>query len=332
MVTNGEVGPVKLVIFAVVVAVSAGACAQTAARSTPQQSPAPPAAQTQKPAAPEAPAAAATAKPAAPKALIAKSSDGTSIAYEVAGTGPALVLLHGNGQTRAAWQTQGYSDRLRKQFTVIAVDLRGSGDSGRPMTPDAYAIDRLVADVLAVADAAGAKRFHIWGHGHGATIARYLAARAPERVSAAVLVSATMGPAVTGVFKTAVTALRDKWRPFIDAQAAGTLDVKTMTPSDKTAWDSGIAVSALSLGALLDFPPVEPSDIKVPTLWIVGADDIEGVENVKQYEGKLKGTPVVVKTLSSVSYSDSFIKIEPVMAEVEPFLAKAAAAQTSRDE
>jgi pimeloyl-ACP methyl ester carboxylesterase len=240
--------------------------------------------------------------------------------------------LHGSGQTRQAWQTQGYSDRLRKQFTVIAVDLRGSGDSGRPMSAEAYAIDRVLADLIAVADAAGAKRFHVWGHGHGATIARYLAARSPDRVSAAVIVSASMGPAVSGVFKTAVTAMRDKWRPIIDAQAAGKLDTKTLTASDKTAWDTGIASSVLSLGALLDYPPVEPSDIKVPTLWIVGADDVEGAENVKQYEGKLKGTPVTVKTLNSVSYSDSFIKIDPVMAEVEPFLAKVSAAQTTSQE
>jgi hypothetical protein len=46
------------------------------------------------------------------------------------------------------------------------------------------------------------------------------------------------------------------------------------------------------------------------------------MDNVKQYEGKLAGTKVTLKVLQSVNYSDSFIKMEQVMSEVEPFLAK----------
>ena len=44
------------------------------------------------------------------------------------------MLLHGGGQTRHSWNELGYVDRLSKKFTVIRVDLRGSGDSGRPDT------------------------------------------------------------------------------------------------------------------------------------------------------------------------------------------------------
>jgi pimeloyl-ACP methyl ester carboxylesterase len=162
----------------------------------------------------------------------------------------------------------------------------------------------------------------VYGFGHGGTLARYLAARS-DRVTTAVFVGMTMGPAATGVFKTAIEAMRAKWQPVIAAQESGTLDVKTMSASDRSAWEAGIATNVLMLTALLDYPPLDPGDIKVPTLWAVGADD-SAIENLKEFEPKLKGTQVTARVLSSVNYSDSFIKMEQVLDEIEPFLAKAA--------
>jgi dipeptidyl aminopeptidase/acylaminoacyl peptidase len=78
----------------------------------------------------------ASAKPRAarPAPLFAISVDGTRIAYQIQGSGPPLVLIHGGGQTRRSWNERGYVDRLSKSFRVIALDLRGSGDSDRPAT------------------------------------------------------------------------------------------------------------------------------------------------------------------------------------------------------
>jgi pimeloyl-ACP methyl ester carboxylesterase len=215
-------------------------------------------------------------------------------------------------------------DRLAKKFTVIRPDLRGSGDSGRPDAAAAYALDAVLADILAVADAAGAKRFHLWGFGHGASIGRYLAVRS-DRVISAVLVGADMGETISGPVKEAVVAMRTKWQPLLDAQKAGTFDIKKLSIGDRDAWEHGVALSAVQLGALADYPPVQPADFKVPTLWLIGAADASGMENVKQFEGKLTGTKVTFKQLSGLSYSDSFARIEPVLAEVEPFLASTAA-------
>jgi pimeloyl-ACP methyl ester carboxylesterase len=238
----------------------------------------------------------------------------------VTGSGPAILLVHGGGQTRRSWNQLGYVDRLSKRFTVVTLDMRGIGESDKPLTAAAYALDQLLADLLTVADAAKAPRFHLFGFGQGATVGRYLAARS-DRVISAVLVGTTMGPAVSGVFKDAITGMRAKWQPAIDAQAAGTLDSIKLSPSDRAAWDGGMAVTVLSLGAMLDYPALEPGDVKAPALWAVGADD-SAMENVKAYEGKLKGTMVTLKVLSSVNYSDSFVKMDQVMAEVEPFLTK----------
>jgi pimeloyl-ACP methyl ester carboxylesterase len=261
-----------------------------------------------------------TGKPAPPaKVPMATSKDGTKIAYEVTGTGPALVLVPGGGQTRASWKERGYVDRLSKSFTVITPDLRGTGDSDKPVKPGAYALELMLDDLLAVADAAKAPRFHLWGFGHGAAIGRYLAARS-DRVISAVLSGAPMGPPVEGMVREAIQGMRAKWMPIVEAQAAGTLDKSKLSPGDIVALEGGVTVSTLMLGALVEYPPLEPAEIKAPTLWVIGSADASAMENVKAYEPKLKGTAVTLKLLDGLSYSDSFSRIEPALAAVEPFL------------
>jgi pimeloyl-ACP methyl ester carboxylesterase len=258
--------------------------------------------------------------PAAPKPLVAVSPDGTKIVYEVTGTGPALMLVHGGGQTRRSWNDMGYVDRLKDKFTVITLDRRGHGDSDKPPKAAAYALDNVLAVLLAVADAAKVQRFSVWGFGHGATVARYLAARS-DRVAAAVLVSADMGAPVSGIVKDAIVGMRTRWQPLVEAQQAGTLDLTTLSPGDKAAWERGIGTASVALGALVEYPPLEPAEIKAPTLWVVGASDTDAMANAKAYEGKLAGTSVKLVTVSGLTYSDSFSKIDPVLEKVEPFLA-----------
>lgn len=315
---------------------SAPAATTAPAPATPAATPAPgtqkpaatPAPGTQKPAAAGATPAAATAKPV-PRRTIA-SRDGTKIVYDVEGSGPALLLVHGGGQTGRSWAERGYVEKLKDKFTVITMDLRGSGESGRPAVPDAYLLDRHLEDLAAVADAAKAPRFHLWGFGHGATIGRYLAARS-DRVISAVLVSASFGTPLEPMVKDAVTGMRAKWLPLVQQQMAGTLKLDALSNSDRTAWDAGVAVSALALGAMIDYPPLEPAEIKAPTLWLIGAADTSAMENVKGYEGKLAGTKVTLKLLNGASYADSFGKSELSLAEAVPFLSGGATKPVSPD-
>jgi pimeloyl-ACP methyl ester carboxylesterase len=313
----------RLKTVSIILALTASACATSRPSGSPQTPSAPSAA----PAAAGAAAAAGTPAPAATTRRTATAKDGTRLVYDMTGTGPFLVMLHGGGQSARSWADRDYVTRLKDRFTLVTPDARGSGESGKPATLEAYALDTLIADVLTVADAAGAKQFHLWGFGHGATIGRYLAARS-DRVLSAVLVASEFGPALSGTVKEAVTGMRAKWQPLVDQQKAGTLKVDALPLSDRTAWDNGIAVSAMSLGAMLDYPPLEPAEIKVPTLWLVGAADTSGMENVKAYEGKLAGTKVTFKALSGASYTDSFGKSEVPLADALPFLTAQAGAAT----
>ena len=60
------------------------------------------------------------------------SPDGTRIAYDVQGNGPALLLLPGLAERRRIWQELGYVDRLCNHFQVITMDRRGMGESDLP--------------------------------------------------------------------------------------------------------------------------------------------------------------------------------------------------------
>jgi pimeloyl-ACP methyl ester carboxylesterase len=100
----------------------------------------------------------------------AKSADGTVIAYDRTGDGPALIVSVGAFCTR---QTFVAPDALRQRFTVVTYDRRGRGDSGdtQPFTPE-----REYEDLAAVAAAAGPEPPFLFGHSSGAAIALRAAA------------------------------------------------------------------------------------------------------------------------------------------------------------
>jgi pimeloyl-ACP methyl ester carboxylesterase len=253
------------------------------------------------------------------------SKDGTRIAYEVTGAGPAVMLLHGAGQTRQEWQRTDYIKRLAPNFTVISIDLRGSGESDKPATPEAYAIDRVVEDLLAVADAAGAERFHLWGYAYGAVVGRYLANRS-DRVRSMAYIAMPFGPAASGIYKDAITGFRARWQPIIAAHEAGTLNRSTISPGDYEALTKGgVKLAVAWQGALLDYPPVEPAEMKVPTLWLVATGDTDAMASVKAYDGKLEGTKVTLATIDGPSHSETLQRIDLTFDKLVDFTKKAEA-------
>ena len=118
---------------------------------------------------------------------VALTDDGVSIAYRVHGCGPRnLVFLHG-------WAGSGsYFDGTIEHLDLTAVraislDMRGHGESDKPDTE--LTLDRLAADVFAVADDAQAHRFVAVGFSMGGKLAQYLPLVDPSRVEGVVLVA-----------------------------------------------------------------------------------------------------------------------------------------------
>lgn len=100
-----------------------------------------------------------------------------------AGSGPPLLLLHGNPQTHTMWHL--IAPRLAEDFTVVAPDLRGYGESSKPdggADHATYSKRRMARDQVEVMQALGFERFFVAGHDRGGRCGYRLALDHPERV------------------------------------------------------------------------------------------------------------------------------------------------------
>src|SRR3990172_6823548 len=121
-----------------------------------------------------------------PRIQCAKTSDGVSIAYSVAGGGPPLVYLVGPPFTHVQqmWRIPSYiwwNERLAATRKLVLLDCRGSGLSERDVA--AFSLDDLWLDVDAVADRLGLDPFALIGAQAGGLIAIRYALTRPKRVS-----------------------------------------------------------------------------------------------------------------------------------------------------
>jgi pimeloyl-ACP methyl ester carboxylesterase len=105
------------------------------------------------------------------------SKDGTRIAYDQSGQGPALILTTGAAATRA--DAARVASALAPYFTVITYDRRGRGDSGDTQP---YAVDREVEDIAALAEAAGGAAF-LFGHSSGGILGLDAARLLPGKIT-----------------------------------------------------------------------------------------------------------------------------------------------------
>lgn len=107
------------------------------------------------------------------------------LAFDVRTAGPpdgeAVVLLHGFPQTSYEWRHQ-IRALAGAGFRAVAPDQRGYSPGARPPDVADYRLSLLVQDVVALADAAGADRFHVVGHDWGGWVAWAVAVLAPDRV------------------------------------------------------------------------------------------------------------------------------------------------------
>lgn len=132
--------------------------------------------------------------------------DGTVMRTVTGGAGPVVLLIHGYPETLMAWHR--LAPVLARDYTVVAADLPGYGESRLgPASRSLTAPSRLAfaADLLAMMDRLGHRRFALVGHDRGARAAFHMALAAPGRVAA--LASLTVVPTL------------DVW-PQIDARFA----------------------------------------------------------------------------------------------------------------
>ena len=145
-------------------------------------------------------------------------------AFRIAGSGPALLLIHGVGDNSTTWNA--VHSKLAQRFTVIAPDLLGHGESDKPRADYSLAsFANGMRDLLAVL---GIDRVTLVGHSLGGGVAAQFAYQYPHMVERIVLVSCG------GVTKDVTPALRLAAMP-IGAEALAALRLPGAVPALKVA-------------------------------------------------------------------------------------------------
>jgi haloacetate dehalogenase len=109
--------------------------------------------------------------------------DDIAIHCRIGGEGPPLLLLHGCPQTHLMWHR--LAPALSREFTIVASDLRGYGDSGKPQgLPDHenYSFRRMATDQIELMTRLGFNKFSAVGHDRGARVLHRMALDFPDRL------------------------------------------------------------------------------------------------------------------------------------------------------
>ncbi|HWV39744.1 MAG TPA: alpha/beta fold hydrolase [Vulgatibacter sp.] len=210
--------------------------------------------------------------------------EGRRLRYEdTGGEGPAVLLLHGFPLSSAMWEPQ--LEALGDRFRLIAPDQPGFGGSNSPADPEAWRIGDYGDTACALLDALGIDRAVVVGHSMGGYVAFSMLRRHADRIRALVLLDTRPGADSRETF-----AAREEQQEEVRTQGIAALKPRLLQKllAPKTLGDTALERSVLSL---MDHPVAgyvaaleamkrrpdstpELSHIRVPTLVVVGAEDV----------------------------------------------------------
>lgn len=246
-----------------------------------------------------------------------ESTDHIRLAYDRCGSGPGLLLLHGMPQGRQQWHEPGYVEQLRPYFTVVTLDLRAHGESDGPEHPSAYSLEQFIADVHQVAHHCHLDRFSLWGFSFGGTLALHMAARSP-RVQRAVIAGSHFGQALTE--ETLAPAIAQA-EVVARAKAEGRLDALGLSPASRALAERlNIPAQLACLRSLPTWPPVEPQEIRCPTLIYVGSADEPIASTLEQQRAEIEAAGISLQTFANLTHQQALSAIETVLPPVLAFL------------
>ena len=237
--------------------------------------------------------------------------------------GRPLLLVHGFGGAKEDF-LEHVPALAEAGWHTVAPDLRGHGTSDAPVEEEAYALEVLASDLLALADALGWDRFALLGHSMGGMAAQLATLAAPERIRALVLMDTSHGPvevdrslalasieivrsggmpalaeAIAALpggspFSTPEGQQARKSRPSplggddIEASWAAFADAKLLASSP--------AMYTAMVPAMLDQPDRLHAleRLQVPTLVVVGEHDASFLQACRRLAGTIPGARLVV--------------------------------------
>jgi 3-oxoadipate enol-lactonase len=227
--------------------------------------------------------------------------DGCELHYEITGRGEPVVLLHGLGSCSLDWEHQ--MPALKERYTVIALDVRGHGQSGKPRGP--YSMSLFARDVAQVLQKLALGPAHVIGISMGGMIAFQLAVDAPRLVRTLTVINSA--PAVVPkTFSQWLTLRIRLWLPRLfglrwlakriaavnfprpEQEADRNLLAERLGSNDPAAYRA--ATKAIIGWSVAD----RIGDIRCPTLVVTGDHDYTPVSLKEAYAARMSGARVSV--------------------------------------
>lgn len=246
---------------------------------------------------------------------------GLQIGYDLVGQGNVVVWLHAFPLTRAMWrpQWQGLADVARS----LAVDLRGFGESG-PFT-ETPAVERMAQDVHEVLDALAIREpVVLAGLSMGGYVALAFARKYPQQLRGLILADTKAEPddavarenrqkMIAFASENSPTAVVESMLPRLLGEWTRTHRPEVSAEVRRIAAEQSISGIIAALQALRDRPDATPglSDIRVPTLVVVGQEDIITPPSVaEQLASQIQGAKCVTVAhaghLANLEQPDAF--------------------------
>lgn len=253
--------------------------------------------------------------------------DGVRLAYDVAGSGEPLLLIHGSALSKAIWRGLGYLEVLRREYRVITMDLRGHGRSDKPHRPGDYAMDRVVADLLAVLAATGTDSAHYLGYSFGARAGFALAAAQPQRMRSFISTAGAFrihpGTIAALFFPEWESALQDGGMPAFVRGWEDRLG-RSLDPATRAAFRANDDEAMLAYFRRTEeeggLPEETVARIAVPTLLLAGSADGPRLADSLRASELMPRAELVV--LPGRDHGSTLSPAAEVLAAVVPFLAQ----------
>jgi pimeloyl-ACP methyl ester carboxylesterase len=257
--------------------------------------------------------------------------DGVKIYYEVHGDGPPLILTHGYSSTSAMWQ--GQIEALSKRHKLVLWDMRGHGQSDYPEMASAYSEALSVGDIAALLDEIGAQKAIVGGLSLGGYMSLAFYRAHPERVAALLIIDTGPG------FKKddARRAWNQRALDTADRFEREGLEVLKSASRERSSVSHrdarGLALAARGMLTQRDARVIEAlPEIKVPSLVVVGADDMPFLAASDYMAAKIPGAKKVVIPAAghAVNIDQPLAFIEAVLPFLDGLPKSATAARQAR--
>jgi len=228
-------------------------------------------------------------------------SDGARIRFVEQGTGEPVVLIHGLFGSLDDWRrTTTVMDDLGRDHRVIAFDLRGHGQSDKPLDPAAYGVE-LSRDLARLLDHLKIDRAHVVGYSFGGAVAGKLLITNPERFATAILGGSAVRQRGT---QQEIDAAEIQAKDFLSDPPMGTTlrrafpalsDAELRERSRQIFGPSNPqAMAAFVRGQVsLAVTEADLAKIRVPVLAIIGSKD-PNLRGVNELKNLLPSMPVKV--------------------------------------